>query len=103
MFCSEETVWAVLNAPVESSSKVLGQEHGLCRETVRKIRLGMTFTNLFPEIERLTVEQMAQKCSNCKFFRRKSKRKVWCDFGYPEAVNLKYARGCGAYLEREEP
>jgi hypothetical protein len=100
--CSEETVWTVLNAPVETSSNVLSQELGLCRDTVRKIRLGVTFSNLFPEIERLTQEQMSQNCAKCKFFKRESKRRFQCDFGYPEAVNFRFARGCGAYLEDDQ-
>jgi hypothetical protein len=101
MQCSEEVVLAVLNAPIEMASRVLGERYGVCRETVRKIRFGRSFAHLYPEIERLTVEQMARTCNNCIFFERKSKRKAWCNLGFPECSNPKFARGCGAYLDRE--
>jgi len=101
MQCSEEVVLAVLNAPIEMASRALGERYGVCRETVRKIRFGISFAHLFPEIERLTTEQMAQSCNNCIFFVRKSKRNASCNLGFPESANPKFARGCGAYLGRE--
>ena len=101
MPCNDEIVLAVLSSPAEMSSAAIAKELGMNRETVRKIRIGETFSNLFPEFERLDVAQMSLSCVNCAFFLRKSKYKSWCDFGYPEATSTKFARGCGAYLERE--
>ena len=101
MRSNDESVLAVLSSPAEMSSSAIAKGLGMGRETVRKIRIGETFPNLFPEFERLDAAQMRLSCENCVFFIRKSRYKSWCDFGYPEATSTKFARGCGAYLARE--
>jgi len=102
MRTEDEIVLAVLTSPVEMRTGDIAKEFGLCREVTRKIRTGKTYVELFPEIERLTTEQMVRTCEKCAFFQRKSKRTTWCDLGYPEAVSRHFARGCGAYTLRTE-
>lgn len=100
MYCTDEKVLVVLNAPIEMASAEIGRQLGICRETVRKIRVGKSFADLFPGVERLTMEQMSQSCEDCMFFKRTSKRVSHCDFSYPEATNTRFARGCAAYKAR---
>jgi hypothetical protein len=96
-------VLAVLTFPIEMRTADIAKEVGLSSESTRKIRTGKTYVELFPEIERLTTEQMVRTCEKCSFFQRKSKRTTWCDLGYPEAVSRRFARGCGAYTLRTQP
>jgi hypothetical protein len=103
MRTEDKIVLAVLTSPVEMRTADIAKEVGISNESTRRIRTGKTYVELFPEIERLTTEQMVRTCEKCSFFQRKSKRTTWCDLGYPEAVSRRFARGCGAYTLRTEP
>jgi hypothetical protein len=100
MRSSDDVVLAVLNAPVEMRTADIARQVGLSTESTRKIRIGESYVNLFPRVDRITQEQMSRTCESCEFFQRTSKRKSWCNLGYPEACNSRFARGCGAYTPR---
>jgi hypothetical protein len=102
MRSSDETVLTVLNSPPEMRTADIARIVGLSNVSTWKIRIGRSYANLFPSIERVTPQQMARTCEGCEFFMRKSKRKSWCNLGYPEAINNRFARGCSAYADRKE-
>ena len=101
---------AVLTAPCETPSAVLAHRVGLSRETVRCIRIGKLYAELFPHLLRIEPDAMKRSCLDCQLFHHQLGRlrgedgsdvRVYgrCSIGIPEAINIHYARGCGAFVK----
>ena len=101
---------AVLTAPVEKDHTSLARELGTTREAVRRIRLGQAHANICPEIERIDPAALTRTCLQCNLFkldpyRLKTKNgsgtRIFgrCTIGIPEAANINFARGCGAFVK----
>ena len=105
----EAIALAVLTAPCETPSAVLADRVGLSRETVRCIRIGKLYAELFPHLPRIEPDAMQRSCLDCQLFSSRPSRlrgddgsdvRVYgrCSIGIPEAANIHYARGCGAFV-----
>ena len=92
------------------SHTALGKKLNCSRETVRRVRAGILYKDVFPHIERR--EYRMALCHSCHFYCQKRHA---CDLGFPEAENdvflpgydmretgLNYAKRCSAYLPAEE-
>ena len=104
----EAVCLAVLTAPIETTSAALAEQVGRSREFVRQVRLGLRYRSILPDLERITPEAMARTCVDCKLFEHRPHRLQsangsgshvcgHCTIGIPEAENIHYARGCGAF------
>lgn len=104
---------AVLEAPAEQSHKLLSGQVGISPEAVRKIRYGLMYASHCPELDRLDPSSRAgtaRRCTQCvhwvpelRRIGRGDGRDIRslgsCGLGLPEAENVRYARGCGAFTE----
>ena len=104
----EAVCLAVLSAPIETTSADLAEQVGRSREFVRQVRLGLRYRNVLPHLERITPTAMTRTCMDCSLFEHRPHRlqstngsgsRVYghCTIGIPEAENIHYARGCGAF------
>lgn len=104
----EAVCLAVLTAPIEITSAALAEQVGRSREFVRQVRLGLRYRRILPDLERITPEAMARSCVDCALFEHRPHRLQsangsgsrvcgHCTIGIPEAKNINYARGCGAF------
>ena len=107
----EAVVRAVFALPVELSHREAAQRVGYHHATIAAIRCGEKFGDVLPGIPRLD-KDMARTCFECLHFNRERIR-TWnkedstitetpgtCELGIPEAENIKYARGCGAFTRK---
>lgn len=105
---SEESVRLVLSQPPDMRLAEIAELAGLDKETARRIRVGLRFADVAPELPRLTVEQMGRRCWLCVQWEGAAgasgaDRYGRCHLGIPEATESQlWARGCGAYAAREE-
>ena len=110
---------AVLESPAEQSHKHVAQLVGIAAETVRQIRYGILYADLCPSLgrlERSTTDRVGagRTCTQCihwvaeiRYITSTSglatRRLGHCGLGIPEADNLRYARGCGAFTDAPMP
>jgi transcriptional regulator with XRE-family HTH domain len=104
----EATVRTVLSQPPDLSFAQISELTGIHRDTVRRIRLGLIYADVLPEIARMTLEESRRQCSGCVQWDGPvgpggSDRYGSCKLGIPEATETQtWARGCGAYMARKE-
>lgn len=98
---------AVFAAPAELSHRELGDRLGIGKDTVAQIRCGMKFAHILPGIPRLD-RDMGRTCCECGHFVRQRiqragepERSGVCGLGLPEAAEVKFGRGCGAFTRVE--
>ena len=110
-----ELVRAILEAPCEQPHVAVGDQLGVNRETVRRVRFGFLWKKVLPELERLEVgdglqgrNHTCEQCTHWKpgrfaYYERgvRTRGIGQCTLGIPESVNLKFARGCGAFTQRQ--
>lgn len=104
---------SVLTSPIEQSNGVIAERLGVSRETVRKIRDGRLHAKLCPDLDRLEPPGRAgcgRTCTQCEHWISNRYRVIdpeghdirrlgICGLGIPEAENVRFARGCGAFTE----
>jgi hypothetical protein len=106
----EAIALAVLTAPCELPSAVLADRVGLSRQLVRQIRIGDRYAEVLPHLPRIDPDAMQRSCLDCQLFSSRPSRLRGddgsdvrsfgsCSIGIPEAENIHYARGCGAFVE----
>jgi hypothetical protein len=106
----EAIALAVLTAPCETPTAVLAHRVGLSRETVRCIRIGKLYAELLPHLPRIDPDAMQRSCLDCQLFSSRPSRLRGddgsdvrsfgsCSIDIPEAANIHFARGCGAFVE----
>ena len=99
---------AVLNAPIELSHQKLGLQLDISRDLVRQIRYGTSYADVLPDLLRMEPDQPRRRCDQCVHWVAERVRKRnenqedirrlgHCSLGIPEADNLRYGRGCGAF------
>jgi hypothetical protein len=103
----EEIIRFILDSPIELSSNNIGAEVGMNRETIRRIRVGILWPEILPQKPRVTSEQMKLRCNQCLHYVEVQKREIVdgvdfrhkgrCTLGIPEASEIIFARGCGAF------
>ena len=110
---------AVLESPAEQSHKHVAQLVGITAEAVRQIRYGILYADLCPGLERLersTTDRVGagRTCTQCIHWVAETRyitstsglatrRLGSCGLGIPEADNLRFARGCGAFTDAPTP
>ena len=102
----EAIVRAVFALPVELSHREAAKRIGVHHTTVASIRCGQKFHDVLPGIPRLDLD-MARTCCKCIHFKHQRilptetepERSGICGLGLPEAVAIKFARGCGAFAK----
>lgn len=100
----EALVRAVLEASPDLPHATLARQLDMARESVRRVRIGLLWANVAPDLERLDPGRVTRSCQTCRLFDH-HKRKAggsWrygrCSLGYPEAdENHHWARSCEAY------
>ena len=76
----EWLVREILAAPQEVRHTELGQQLGCSRETVRRVRFGLMWGGIAPELERQPRERTGAVCTGCRLFEAKAST---CSQGYP--------------------
>ena len=99
-----EMVRAVLSQPPDMSLNDITELTGIDRDTVRRIRLGLRYADVLPELERMTAEESSRRCWACVQWVAPSgsgreHRYGRCHLGIQEATETQtWARGCGAFM-----
>lgn len=110
-----QLVRVILNRPCEQGNQVIATELGLQRETVRRVRFGYLWRDVLPELERLEAGRgglrRIRSCEHCVHWKAgriesmehgvRVRRIGLCTLDIPESIHPKFARGCGAFTERE--
>ena len=105
---SEESIRQVLAQPPDMSLADIAELVGIDRDTARKIRLGLRFAHVAPELPRMTLEESRRRCWACVQWEAPrgqggSDRFGSCHLGIPEAQESQtWARGCGAFAPAPE-
>jgi hypothetical protein len=105
---SEAAIRLVLEQPPEASLADIAALVGVDKDTARKIRLGLRFKDVAPELPRMTPEESRRRCSNCVQWvppagSGREHRYGRCHLGIQEAMESQtWARGCGAYMAAME-
>ena len=108
----EQLTREVLSAPIELSHQRLGMQLGINRTLVRQIRYGLAYSDVLPGIPRLEPDQRRHRCDQCvhwtaEFTRKRNenqediRRHGFCTLGIPEAENMRFGRGCGAFAKAQ--
>jgi hypothetical protein len=99
----------VLSQPPDWSFSRIAAATGIKRDAVRRIRLGLRYPQVLPEMARMTLEESRRQCSGCVQWEGPvgpggSDRYGSCKLGIPEATETQtWARGCGAYMAAKTP
>ena len=95
-----EVVRAVLERSPTESHQAAAAALGLSRHTVRRIRFGLQWPEVLPELERLEERHSGAYCYRCTHWSEKGDGS--CTLGIPEAAleGQLAARGCGAFSRR---
>jgi hypothetical protein len=99
----------VLSQPPDWSLSQIAAATGIRRDAVRRIRLGLRYPQVLPEMPRMTLEESRRQCSGCVQWEGPvgpggSDRYGNCKLGIPEATETQtWARGCGAYMAAKTP
>jgi hypothetical protein len=100
----EEMVRRVLSQPPDWSLAQIAAATGIERDSARRIRLGIRYRDVLPELPRMTLEESRRRCQNCVQWEGPvgpggSDHYGSCKLGIPEATETQtWARGCGAYM-----
>ena len=100
----EEMVRAVLSQPPNMSLAGIKKLTGIDRDVARRIRLGLQYADLLPELERMTAEESSRRCWDCVQWvppsgKGREHRYGRCHLGFEEATETQtWARGCGAFM-----
>jgi len=100
----EATVRAVLSQPPHFSLVQISEIIGIDRDTVRRIRLGLIWSDVLPELPRMTAEESSRRCWACVQWvppsgTGREHRYGRCHLGIQEATETQtWARGCGAFM-----
>lgn len=100
----EEMVRLVLSQPPDWNVSQIAELTGIGRDTARKIRLGIRYPQVLPELPRMTAKESRRRCRACVQWvppsgTGREHRYGRCHLGIPEATETQtWARGCGAYM-----
>jgi hypothetical protein len=100
----EQMVWRVLSQPPHLSLAQIAELTGIKPDAARRIRLGIRFRDVLPDLPRMTLEESRRRCQNCVQWNPpaetgRANRCGSCDLGIEEATETQtWARGCGAYM-----
>lgn len=96
----EAAVRAILERSPAESHQSVAAALGLHRATVRKVRFGLQWQDVLPELERLDEAHSGAYCYRCTHWSEKGNG--FCTLEIPEAALEGHlaARGCGAFSRR---
>jgi hypothetical protein len=99
----------VLSQPPHLSLSQIAELTGIERDFARRIRLGLRYGDVLPELPRMTLEGSRRRCQNCVQWvppagSGRLHRYGRCHLGHEEATETQtWARGCGAFMAQEAP
>jgi hypothetical protein len=95
----EAKVQAILNQSPALGHTEVAALAGVNRDTARRVRLGLKWADVLPELPRLDPTAWNASCLQCAQWEADGER---CMLGIPECKSEgpTWARGCGAYLAR---
>ena len=99
-----DKVSRILSYPPMASHASIAAETGFDREIIRRIRFGIKYNHILPELPRMEQSAAKVKCSQCiQWYLPKDvedDRYGDCSLGIPECKlhGQNWARGCGAFL-----
>ena len=95
----EATVRAVLTQSPALGHTEAAALAGVGLDTARRVRLGLKWTDVLPELPRIDPATWRASCLQCSQWEADGDR---CMLGIPECKSegVAWARGCGAYLAR---
>lgn len=88
-----------------TSHKKIADELGCSRDLIRKVRCGLIWCDVLPDLERERLFYQ-RRCTGCQFASSDGKR---CDLDIPESqgaegnLNVSYAIYCSSYFAINEP
>lgn len=96
MMQHEAVVRAILSRSPDVPHMVVAADLGIHRDTVRKVRYGLQWSNVLPDLERLDPDQAGARCWACVQWTGDR-----CGLGIPECATEghTWARGCGAFSQ----
>ena len=109
----EQLTRAVLTSPIEMSNARIAERLGISPEAVRKIRSGRMYASLCLDLDRLERNckpGSGRTCTQCTHWQAERVRTGEIEgmdirslgnytLGIPEAENVRFGRGCGAFAE----
>lgn len=99
-------VRVILSASPEATHVELSEQTGVSPETVRRIRYGISWRDVLPDLPRQPAQLIGASCRSCELF--DDGERFRCSLLIPEAFNadgdaqLRYASECSTYLPRPE-
>jgi hypothetical protein len=99
----------VLSQPPDWNLPQIAELTGIGRDTARKIRLGIRYPQVLPELPGMTAEESSRRCRGCVQWvppsgTGRKHRYGRCHLGIAEATETQtWARGCGAYMAAKAP
>jgi transcriptional regulator with XRE-family HTH domain len=99
LLAREAKVQAILNQSPALGHAEVAALAGVNRDTARRVRLGLKWADVLPELPRLDPTTWNASCLQCSQWEADGER---CMLGIPEcrSEGPTWARGCGAYLAR---
>ena len=107
---TEHIIRSVLLAPIEQDNRSLAKSVGIKEDEVKLIRVGQLYPEVLPHLSRIEPAALKRRCTECLHYIQKKTRYIDvsevslpkeetspCSIGIPEAIYVRYARGCGAF------
>jgi hypothetical protein len=100
-----ELVRSILLSPPEDTNDQIAARFGASREWVRRVRIGVSSGDLFPELPRIG-QTGRRTCNHCVHWEPRTirlhnlfRRNGFCGIGIPEAleIGIRHGIGCGAF------
>lgn len=94
-----ERVRAILSYPPTVSHAEVSLRTGYDREIIRRIRIGLKFSDVLKELPRMDPKQSSSRCCHCSQWDIGSDGRGKCSLGIPESKTdgQTWARGCAAF------
>lgn len=106
----EARVRQILSFPAGAPHAAVSAATGYSRETVRRVRFGMLWADVLPQLERMERDGADARCHQCVQWEPRGERSIveagdrrgCCALGIPECATegMTWARGCGAFSRR---
>jgi hypothetical protein len=107
---TERIIRSVLLAPIEQDNRSIAKAVGIKEQEVKSIRTGQLHAEVLPKLSRIEPTAFKRRCTECIHYIQKKTRYIDvseislpkeetspCSIGIPEAVYVRYARGCEAF------
>jgi hypothetical protein len=113
---SEEVVVRILTE-TDLGNDEMAERLGVCRETVRRIRVGLTCSNIRPDIPRWSKRKRRVKIQSCwdcihaapfyelvKGSTHSTRQRIACGLGFPDPLECgaRFASQCSVFIHKDD-